>query len=75
MTTDIARAIVDEYGESEDAGPEDYDEAADAFRRVFGRSPVTDDGDQGELWSHVCAAASADGGEARGWSGRRDVTP
>jgi len=40
----------------DDGGPETYKEAAELFAAVFGRQPDDDDGDQGDLWSHVCAA-------------------
>lgn len=45
-------------GCGEDEGPESYGEAADLFAAIFGRRPDASDGDQGELWSHVCAAVS-----------------
>jgi len=41
---------------AEDEGPESYAEAAALFRAIIGRDADADDGDQGELWSHVCAA-------------------
>lgn len=40
----------------EDGGPESYDDAAELFAVVFGRAPDGDDGDAGDLFSHVCAA-------------------
>lgn len=58
MTRPEAEAYVRSCGE--DDGPESYEEAAELFTAVFGRSPDSADGDQGDLWSHVCAAV--DGG-------------
>lgn len=44
----------------EDEGPESYDEAAELFAAMYGRRPDDSDGDQHELWSHVCAAIQPD---------------
>jgi len=44
----------------EDDGPESYSDAADLFRAIFGRTPTADDGDAGDLWSHVCAAVATE---------------
>lgn len=56
MTESEAREYVASCGE--DGGPETYEEAAELFAAIFGRQPDADDGDQGDLWSHVCAAVS-----------------
>ena len=42
----------------EDDGPSDYEEAATLFAAIFGRRPDADDGSQGDLWSHICAAVN-----------------
>lgn len=57
--SDIAEDDLDLYFDAEDEEPETYDEAAAEFRAEFGREPDATDGDQGQLWSHVCAARSA----------------
>ncbi|MDQ3170807.1 MAG: hypothetical protein M3Q55_11770 [Acidobacteriota bacterium] len=44
-------------GETRLPEPESYDDAVALFSAVFGRAPDVGEGDQGELWSHVCAAA------------------
>jgi hypothetical protein len=53
-----SRADAEQYIRScaEDEGPDDYDDAAVMFTAIFGRTPTADDGDQGALWSHCCAA-------------------
>lgn len=55
---DKAEAIEYVRGCGEDEGPSSYEQAAELFEAIFGRAPDDDDGDQGELWSHVCAAVS-----------------
>lgn len=57
MIRDEAEDYVRSCGE--DDGPETYEEAAELFEAIFGRAPDADDGDQGELWSHVCAAVES----------------
>ena len=52
-----ALSYVSQYGDDEDAGPDDPEEIAAMFRRVFGRSPDREDGTSAALWSHICAAA------------------
>jgi hypothetical protein len=54
MTATEAKNYVRACDENE--GPEDYDEAAELFAAIFGREPDEGDGDEGDLWSHVCAA-------------------
>lgn len=56
----MSRREAEEYVRScgEDDGPETYEDAAELFAAIFGRRPDADDGDMGELWSHVCAAVS-----------------
>lgn len=57
METNDAIKYVQSCGESD--GPESYEDAAELFRAVIGRAPDADDGDAGDLWSHVCAAVPA----------------
>ena len=54
MTKQEAIEKVQSYGESD--GPKSYHEAAELFEAIFDRQPDADDGDAGELFSHVCAA-------------------
>lgn len=62
VTPETPTLLTDEADEA--AEPETYEEAAALFRAEFGRDPDDDDGDRGQLWSHVCAARSATNGEA-----------
>jgi hypothetical protein len=50
-----AQDEVDTYGED---GPDSYDDAAAAFRRVFLRDADDSDGPAAHLWSEISAAAN-----------------
>jgi hypothetical protein len=41
--------------------PESYEEAAEVFAALYGRTPDSADGDQGMVWSHCCAYTREDG--------------
>ena len=41
---------------SEDEGPDSPEEAAEIFAAIYGRQP---DDEDGEVWSHCCAAVQS----------------